>query len=177
MKPLIRCHFLQCLLWPACCNTLHYLVYYMYLDRQPWVNSVDPDKPHNVASHQGLHYLSLISNFLTYHWDVCCTCSNFITSMVRSWGVQILRVNTIIQYLSSAKLNLSTLQTRQKGFAKCINPNERACHHVSSGPTLFAVSVFEFRDHSSYLGMNCLNREKLKSNGYQGNNEILWSQM
>ena len=37
----------------------------MYLDRQAWANSVDPDEtPQNVASHQGLHYLPLIQQFL-----------------------------------------------------------------------------------------------------------------
>ena len=37
----------------------------MYLDRQAWANSVDPDEmPQNVASQQGLHCLLLIQQFL-----------------------------------------------------------------------------------------------------------------
>ena len=37
----------------------------MYLDRQVWANSVDPDEIlQNVASHQGLHCLPLIQQFL-----------------------------------------------------------------------------------------------------------------
>ena len=36
-------------------------IYTKYLDRQAWANSVDPDQmPQNVASDQGVHYLSLI---------------------------------------------------------------------------------------------------------------------
>ena len=46
----------------------------------------------NAASHQGLHCLPLIQQFLTQNGIVNCTCSNFKTSMVRS--VQILRVDT-----------------------------------------------------------------------------------
>ena len=42
-----------------------YHIYSMYLDRQAWANSVDPDEmPQNVASHQGLHCLPLIQQFL-----------------------------------------------------------------------------------------------------------------
>ena len=37
----------------------------MYLDRQAWANTVDPDEmPQNVASHQGLHCLPLIQQLL-----------------------------------------------------------------------------------------------------------------
>ena len=37
------------------------LLYHIYLDRQAWANSADPDEmPQNAASHQGLHYLPLI---------------------------------------------------------------------------------------------------------------------
>ena len=37
----------------------------MYLDKQAGANSVDPDEmPQNVASHQGLHSLPLIQQFL-----------------------------------------------------------------------------------------------------------------
>ena len=40
-------------------------IYHMYLDRQAWVNSIDPDEtPQNAASHLGLHYLPLIQLFL-----------------------------------------------------------------------------------------------------------------
>ena len=39
------------------------------------------------------------SNIYTEHRVVNCTCSNFRTSMVRSWGVRILRVNTV--YMSN----------------------------------------------------------------------------
>ena len=65
----------------------------MYSDRQAWANSVDPvETPQNAASHQGLHCLPLIQQFL----DTNCICSNFRTSTVRSWAVQILRVNTVL---------------------------------------------------------------------------------
>ena len=37
----------------------------MYLDRQAWAISADPDKtPQNAMSHQGLHCLPLIQQFL-----------------------------------------------------------------------------------------------------------------
>ena len=37
----------------------------MYSDRQAWANSVDPDEtPQNAASHQNLHCLPLIQQFL-----------------------------------------------------------------------------------------------------------------
>ena len=39
--------------------------------------------------------LPLIQQFLDTTWVINCTCSNFRTSMVRNWGVWILRVNTI----------------------------------------------------------------------------------
>ena len=39
--------------------------YCIYSDRQAWENSVDPyETPQNVASHQGLHCLPLIKQFL-----------------------------------------------------------------------------------------------------------------
>ena len=39
--------------------------YLPYLDRQAWANSLDPDEmSHSVASHQCLHYLPLIQQFL-----------------------------------------------------------------------------------------------------------------
>ena len=42
-----------------------YHIYRMYSDRQAWANSVDPDKmPQKMASHQGLHCLLLIQQFL-----------------------------------------------------------------------------------------------------------------
>ena len=43
-----------------------YVIFYcMYLARQAWANSVDPDETQqNVASHQGLHCLPLIQQFL-----------------------------------------------------------------------------------------------------------------
>ena len=41
------------------------IIYLMYSDGQVWANSVDPDEmPQFVASHQGLHCLSLILQFL-----------------------------------------------------------------------------------------------------------------
>ena len=40
----------------------------MYSDSQAWANSVDPDEmPQNVVSHQGLHCLPLIQQFLDQH--------------------------------------------------------------------------------------------------------------
>ena len=40
-------------------------IYHMYSDRQAWVNSVEPDELQQTAvSHQGLHCLSLIQQFL-----------------------------------------------------------------------------------------------------------------
>ena len=37
----------------------------MYSDKQAWANSIDPDEtPQNVASHLGLHSLTLIQQFL-----------------------------------------------------------------------------------------------------------------
>ena len=42
----------------------------MYLDRQAWANSVDPDEmQQNAASHQGLHFLPLIQQFLDTTWN------------------------------------------------------------------------------------------------------------
>ena len=42
-----------------------YHVHHKYSDRQAWENSVDQDEPpQNVASHQGLHNLPLIQQFL-----------------------------------------------------------------------------------------------------------------
>ena len=39
-------------------------LYRMYLDRQAWANSVDPDEmPQKAASHQGLHWLPSIQQF------------------------------------------------------------------------------------------------------------------
>ena len=48
------------------CGTYNiYHIYHMYLDRQAWGNSVNPEKmPQNMASHQGLHCLPLIKKFL-----------------------------------------------------------------------------------------------------------------
>ena len=40
-------------------------IYHTYSDWQAWTNSADPDEtPQNVASHQGLHCLPLIQQFL-----------------------------------------------------------------------------------------------------------------
>ena len=74
-----------------------YRIYCMYSDRQAWANSIEPDEtPQSTAPHQDLHCLPLTSSkFWTQHRVVSCTCSNFRTSMVRSWGVQILRVRSI----------------------------------------------------------------------------------
>ena len=42
-----------------------YRIYHMYSDRQAWANSVDPDEmPLKAASHQGLHCLPPIQQFL-----------------------------------------------------------------------------------------------------------------
>ena len=42
-----------------------YHIYHMYLDRQAWTNSAEPDEtPQNAASHQGLLCLPLIQQFL-----------------------------------------------------------------------------------------------------------------
>ena len=47
----------------------------MCYDRQAWANSVDADEmPQNAASHQGLHSLPLIQQFLDTT-TVNCTCS------------------------------------------------------------------------------------------------------
>ena len=77
-------------------NCSIYRISHMYSDRQAWANSIDPDEtPQNAASHLGLHCLPLMQQFLTQHRVVNCTGSNFKTYMVRSWGVRILRVNTV----------------------------------------------------------------------------------
>ena len=77
----------------------HYHIYCKYSDRQAWANSVHPDEmPQNVASHQGLHCLPLIQKFIDTTSCRNCTCSKFRTSIVRNWGVQILRVNAVIPY-------------------------------------------------------------------------------
>ena len=49
-----------------------YLIYHVYLGRQAWANSVDPDETlQNPASHQGLHYLPLIQQSLdTSGWKL-----------------------------------------------------------------------------------------------------------
>ena len=36
------------------------------------------------------------SNFQTQQWEVNCSCWNCITSMIRSWSIQILRVYTVL---------------------------------------------------------------------------------
>ena len=42
-----------------------YHIYLMYSDKQAWANSVDPDEmPQNAASHQALHCLPFIQQFL-----------------------------------------------------------------------------------------------------------------
>ena len=72
---------------------LHNRIYHMYSDRPAWANSVDPNElPQNVASDLGLHCLPISQQFLT-QWVV--NCWNFRISMVRKWGVWILRVNTV----------------------------------------------------------------------------------
>ena len=46
-------------------HLLYYLIYHMYLERQAYANSVDPDEmPQNVASHLDLHCLLLIQQYL-----------------------------------------------------------------------------------------------------------------
>ena len=46
--------------WVKLILASEYLIHLMYLDRQAWANSVDPDE----TLHQGLHYLPLIQQFL-----------------------------------------------------------------------------------------------------------------
>ena len=52
------------------CNFFFFVLYnfhnhHMYLDRQAWAKSVDPDEmPQTVASHLGLHCLPLSQEFL-----------------------------------------------------------------------------------------------------------------
>ena len=46
-------------------TTTTYSIYSMYLDRQAWANSVDPDEmSHSAVSHQGIHCLPIIQQFL-----------------------------------------------------------------------------------------------------------------
>ena len=76
---------------------IKYTLFTICMDRQAWENSADPDEtPHNAASHQGLHCLPLIQQFKAQHRVVNCTCSNFRTSMVRSWDIRLLRFNTVV---------------------------------------------------------------------------------
>ena len=52
-----------------CCASIEYRIYCEHLDRHAWTNSADPDEmPQNAASHQGLHYLPLIQQFLGLHY-------------------------------------------------------------------------------------------------------------
>ena len=59
-------HFYWRYLFPANPRVNHYYrIYHMYLDRQAWANSVDPDEtPQNAASHLSLHCLPLIQQYL-----------------------------------------------------------------------------------------------------------------
>ena len=42
-----------------------YCIYRMYMDRQAWAKSVDPDEtPQNATSYQGLHCLPITQQFL-----------------------------------------------------------------------------------------------------------------
>ena len=42
-----------------------YHIYHMYFNWQAWSNSVDPDEtPQNAATHQSLHCLPLVQQFL-----------------------------------------------------------------------------------------------------------------
>ena len=76
------------------CIYLSYHIYYMYLDRQAWANSVDPDEMlQNAASHQGLHCLPFIQQCLDTTSIVNCT--NFSNFRI-VWGVQIFRVNIVL---------------------------------------------------------------------------------
>ena len=53
------------LLWKQYEPHFEYHIYHMYLDRQAWANSIDPDERlQNAASHLGLHCLPLIQQFL-----------------------------------------------------------------------------------------------------------------
>ena len=53
--------------WQAWANS----IYCIYSDWQAWANSVDPDElPQKVASHQGLHCLSIIQQYLDTASDI-----------------------------------------------------------------------------------------------------------
>ena len=76
-----------------------YDIYHMYLDRQAWAASLVPDEtPQNV--HLILVYtLPTSSNFKTQHQVVNCTCSNFRTSMERSWGFEVVFLCVCVSFL------------------------------------------------------------------------------
>ena len=75
---------------------LRALIYHMYLDRQAGTNSLDSDEtPRNAASHQSLHCLPLIQQFLDTTSGSKLYLFKFRTSIVRSWGVRILRINMV----------------------------------------------------------------------------------
>ena len=58
------------------------------------------------VSHQSLHCLPLIQLFQTQHWVVNSTYSNVLISMVRSWGVWMLRVNMVKQQTQKLKWSI-----------------------------------------------------------------------
>ena len=82
----------------------YYRIYHMYSDRQAWANSLDPDETlRNAVSHLGLHCLPLIQQFLDTTSGSKLYWFKFRTYMVRSWGVRILRVNTVATILNPIK--------------------------------------------------------------------------
>ena len=66
-----------------------------YWDRQACANSVDPDQtPQNAASDLGLHCLPLIQQYfrnIIVEWILL----DLRASMINSYGVPILKVNTV----------------------------------------------------------------------------------
>ena len=53
---------------------MSYSIYRKYSDKKARANSVDSDEmPQNAASHQGLHCLPIIQQFLDRQWVVNCT--------------------------------------------------------------------------------------------------------
>ena len=105
-------------------NKYFNIVFTMVLKRQLSANRVDPDQtPHSAASDQGLHCLPpiCILRHLIRVYTVChppnslwplntvkWTCSDFRTSKIRSWNIQLFTVNTF-HCLSCSFTDQSTL--------------------------------------------------------------------
>ena len=63
--PYTTCHMSHVIVLPTYSWILYNRIYRKYSDRQAWANSVHPDEtPQNAASHQDLHCLPLIQQFL-----------------------------------------------------------------------------------------------------------------